>query len=853
MKPEENGNMLFFKRLLTIALSAALLGPIAPLHARDRKGDKYLTEGRAYQAKKDWDAALEAYQKALAEDPSDIEYQMAAEKTRFQAGQMHVEKGVKIRGQGMLGEALLEFQRAFTVNPSSAVAVQEIRTTQDMIERERQRVLQTGKESNPEDRGLTPLQQLKKEQDQQLERLLPAPDLKPLSPRRIDLKINNANPQTLFNTLGKYAGINVLWDPEYGSGAGSSSVKAQSVDFQNSTLEEALDYLSIVTKSFWKPLSANTIFVTVDSRAKRNDYEDNVLRVFYLSNISTTAELQEIVNTIRTVTDTAHMFAFTGQNAIVVRGEVDKVRLVEKIIHDLDRPKAEVLMDIVVMETNSVYSRQLAAALAPTGLNIPGNFTPRSGLQVVTNANTTGTTTSGTSTTGTTTTGASTTGTTTTGTTSTATGAAIPLANLGHLASADWSTTLPSALLQAVMSDANSKVLQSPQLRSVDQVKATLKIGDREPVASGSFQPGIGGVGINPLVNTQFNYIDVGVNVDMTPHVHDNGDVSLHIELDISTVNGQVNLGGITQPIIGQRKVSHDIRLREGEVALLGGLTKLQDTKTKTGTPGLSSIPFLGRLFSGESIDRERSELMIAIVPHVIRRPEFTAENLRSIIVGSSQTIKLSYAPEEPPDGLAPAAAVAPVAPVAPPTGTAPAAATPAPQPAAPAPGGAALPATAPPVAGLPATAPPPSPGAPPAAAVTARFVPANIDAAASGTFSVEVALEGGTDVVSASPIQIGFDPKLLSLVDVAAGGLFSKDGQAPVFSRNIMNDMGLATIQCNRPPDAAGVTGPGTLLILRFQALGRGATSVTGNMSIRNSRGLVIGSPTPQLPVNLK
>ena len=850
MKPEENGNMLFFKRLLAIALSAALLGPIAPLHARTRKGDRFLTEGRAFEAKKDWDAAMEDYQKALAEDPSDIEYQMASEKARVQAGQMHVEKGVKIRGQGMLGEALLEFQRGFTVNPSSAVAVQEIRTTQEMIERERQRVLQTGKESSPEDRGLTPLQQLRKEQEQQLDRLLPAPQLKPLSPRRIDLKINNADAKTLFITLGKYAGINVLWDPNYATDAGAAGAKAQSVDFQNSTLEEALDYLSIITKSFWKPLSANTIFVTVESRAKRNDYEDNVLRIFYLSNIQTTAELQEIVNVVRAVTEAAHMFPFSGQNAIVVRGEADKVRLVEKIIHDLDRPKAEVLMDIVVMETNSVYSRQLAAALAPTGLNIPGNFTPRSGLQVVANANTTGTTSTSTSTTGT-----GTSGTTTTGSTSSTSGAAIPLSNLGHLASADWSTTLPSALLQAVMSDANSKVLQAPQLRSVDQTKATLKIGDREPTASGSFSPGIGAVGMNSLVNTQFQYIDVGVNVDMTPRVHDNGDVSLHIELDISTVNGQVNLGGINQPIIGQRKVSHDIRLREGEVALLGGLTKLQDTKTKTGTPGLSSIPFLGRLFSGESIDRERSELMIAIVPHVIRRPEFTAENLRSILVGTSQTIKLSYAPEEPPDALAPAA---PAAPVTPPAGTMPAApapvgaALPAIAPAAIAPAAGGPPATAPPAAGLPATAPS-SPGAPPAAALTARFMPANIEAAASGTFAVELALEGGADVVLASPISIGFDPKLLSLVDVAAGGLFAKDGQQPVFSRNIQNDMGLATIQCGRPPDAPGVSGPGTLLVLRFQTLGHGATSVTGNMTIRNSHGLVIGSPTPQLSVNLK
>ncbi len=204
---------------------------------------------------------------------------------------------------------------------------------------------------------------------------------------------------------------------------------------------------------------------------------------------------------------------------------------------------------------------------------------------------------------------------------------------------------VPGALLQAVLSDARTKVLQSPQLRAVDGVKASLKIGDREPTATGSFQPGIGGVGINPLVNTQFTYIDVGVNVELQTRVFDTGDVYLHVDLDISSVTGQVNLGGIQQPIIGQRKISQEVRVREGEPALLGGLTKIQDTKTVTGIPGLNSIPILRRLFSGESVDRERQELLIALVPHIVRRPEYSAENLRGIAVGNAQSVHLSYAP----------------------------------------------------------------------------------------------------------------------------------------------------------------------------------------------------------------
>jgi len=168
--------------------------------------------------------------------------------------------------------------------------------------------------------------------------------------------------------------------------------------------------------------------------------------------------------------------------------------------------------------------------------------------------------------------------------------------------------------LQATLSDARTKVLQAPQVRSVDGVKATLNIGDRVPTASGSFQPGIGGVGINPLVNTQFQYIDTGVNVELLPRVHDNGDVTIHVDLNINSVSRYVDLGGISQPVISQKKISHDIRMREGEVGLLGGLINEQENKTVTGIPGLSSIPILKHLFTGDSTDHSRSELMIVLI-----------------------------------------------------------------------------------------------------------------------------------------------------------------------------------------------------------------------------------------------
>ncbi|HUK15000.1 MAG TPA: cohesin domain-containing protein [Bryobacteraceae bacterium] len=836
--------MPFFNRLTAVLVALAMLAPALPLEAKTRKGDKYLSDGRVHEAKKEWDAALEDYEKALSEDPAEMVYQMATEKARFQAGQVHIDKGLKLRAQGQLGEALLEFQKAYAINPSSAIAVQETQLTRDMIERERKRVEATGKVDPPAVRALTPLEEYKKNERDKLDRILSVPELKPLDPKHINLKMNNKT-KVLFETVAAYAGINVLWDPEFQP----PPKDGFNIQLEDATIEQALDYLAVLTKSYWKPISPNTIFITMDNPNKRRDYEEWVTKTFYLQNVQSQQELQEIVNAVRTITDISKIYQFLGQNALVVRGESDKVELAEKIIRDLDKPKSEVVVDVMVIEASSVFSRQITAALASTGLNVPVNFNPRQSIQVQSTTN------NNTSTTGTNTNSSTTQNLSNTTTASSTTGTFIPLNQLGHLSSADFATTLPGALLQAAMSDAKTKVLQSPQLRSVDNAKAILKIGEREPTATGSFQPGIGGVGINPLVNTQFTYIDVGVNVELTPRVHDNGEVSMHIKLDISNVAGQVNLGGIQQPIIGQRAVEHDIRMREGEVGLLGGLINTENDKTVTGIPGLRSIPLLGKLFSGESTNENRDELMIVLIPHIIRRPEISAENVRPVASGTQLTVKLSHEPApadvKPAEGTTPSGS--PIAPSSTPAN---------PKPALPAaennpivaPGGPALPATAPP---LPASAAPPATGGgAPQAQGPARvhFQPSQVDTDMGSSITVSLVVDGGTDVASA-PMIVTWDPKVLSLNSVNQGDLLARGGQQPVFNKNVQNDQGRASVQIGVMPNSPGVTAPtGALVTFTFQAVGRGATQVTiPQLNVRNSQGGTVVAGSPQLTVNVK
>jgi len=310
---------------MAILMTIAMLGPMLPLEGKTRKGDKFLAVGRSHEEKKEWDAALEAYEKALSEDPGELTYQMAAQKARFETSAMHISNGTRVRAQGQLGEALLEFQKGFALNPGSTVAEQEILKTQDMIQRERRRVEQTGAEAAPEVRGLTPSEAANKEAEERINRLLPVPELKPMKPTLQDFKMNNQSPKVLFDTLALNAGLNVLYDPEYLTQAASAA--KQTVTFTNSTVTEALDYLSILTKSYWKPINANTIFVTMDNANKRRDYEEEVTRIFYLKNITVNADLTAMVTAIRTVADLQRLFPFESQGAIIAKGTADKMAL----------------------------------------------------------------------------------------------------------------------------------------------------------------------------------------------------------------------------------------------------------------------------------------------------------------------------------------------------------------------------------------------------------------------------------------------------------------------------------------------------------------------------------------------
>ena len=827
------------KHLFAIALTIFIL-LVSGVEAKTRKGDKLLKAGEAAEVRGDWDKALDLYEQAVDADPGELGYLVPMRKARFEAGQGHVKAGQKLRTEGKLEEAVQEFQKALIADPSSAIALQEIKRIQDML----RAPAKTG--ARADERGLSPAELSRRQSEDRVDSMLGPPELKPMTAVIPVLKMNNQPPKVLYETVAKLAGVNVVFDSQY-----QAPARNFNVDLSNATADQAFDYLATLTHTFWKAITPNTIFVAEDNVTKRRDYEDDVVKVFYVTNATTVQEFQEIATAIRTVAEIRRVFTYNAQRAMIVRDTVDKVALAEKLVHDLDKPKSEVVVDVMVMQVNSERTRDLAATIASAGtagLNVPINFAPA------------GTTT-------TTSTGAN------GNPTPTTTGNTITLARLGHLSTADFSTTLPGGLLQAMLSDSRTKVLNQPQVRASDGQKVTLKIGSRIPYATGSFGSTLGGVGagVSPLVSTQFNYADVGVSIDMTPQVHSTEEVTLHMEVTVSSVQQYINIGGISQPIIQQSANVADIRLREGEVNILGGLSQSQDTNLVNGIPGLVNIPVLGHtIFGSDHTDKIRSELMIALVPHIVRTPAYTAENLRGIYAGTDQVVKINYAPkdEEPmgsildPAGTAPtvAGAVPPPA-AAPTTGVAIMPGTvrvspPAASPMAPANAAAATPAPARIMPMMPMTASA-TPGAAPAAPGTAArvsFSPSTLQAADGATVKVNVQVENGAAMSSLAPLRVKYDPALLRLEDIEPGDIFSRGGGGATSTKDIRNDDGEASITIERLPGAAAVNGPGTLAVLTFTAIGSGQAPVTiEEVALKDAQSQPVPANTASLGVQIQ
>ena len=759
-------------------LLASVLIP-AGAYARGDSANSFYKQGQAAESREDFDTAYQDFQKAWTMAPKDIRYRTAMDRVRVSASTAHVTKGRKLLAAGDEQGALVELLRAAEIDPGNEAAQQEI----TKIRSRHSEAPMIGNGGVPETSS----------EEAGIDTMASPTQLKPMSNEPLSLHMVEDS-KVVYQAVGKAAGINVMFDPDY-------TGKRIQVDLNNVSLMDALRIVGTLSGTFWRPVTANTIFVAQNSRAKRTELEEQAVQTFYLTNAWQQNDLNDVQTALRNVLPNAKVYGVASQNAIVMRATPDELMLAEKLINDLDKARPEVVVDISVLEVAKNWEQNLGISWpqsAGVTLQPPTTSTSTTTTNPVTGATTSATPT---------------------------------LYNLAHLNSTEFAVTLGTATANMLLTDSNTRILQNPRIRCTDAQKATMKIGSRIPIATGSFSSGVGvAAAITPMAETQFQYIDVGVNIEMTPTVHYDHDVTLKLKIEVSSESGSTTIEGVTEPIIAQKTSEQTIRLREGEASILGGILNQQDQQNWTGIPGLSSIPILKYLFGSMDHIKTDDEIVFLLVPHIVRSPLLTDVNLRSIDTGVGQNIELRHISQNVSAGKSTATRQANQA------DSASAAVGTVPGQTAQAAGDAALAqlrAAAEPQPRTPAAAAPnatPSLASAPAqgSAETLRFAfaPPRMPVAVGAQFQVPIVISGAAGI-AATPLQIQYDASKLTLVNVDSGDFLGRDGQAVAL---VHRDEGPGTLTINaaRPPGATGIDGAGVVCVLSFQAKVPGESTVT-------------------------
>jgi len=789
-----------FARVLPAALMVACLSAIHVTPAQAQSASTWNKRGENAEVREDFDGAYEAYRNAHLKKPKDLRYKGRYERMRFQAAVSHVDRGRVVKQSGDAAGALAEFGRALQIDPGNQTAQQEI----DLIKKE-----QSGPPPPPSPAAMEQMAG----QNEVLSTIgsMSGPvQLQPMSNDPITLHMVE-DVKVIYQAIGKAAGLNVLFDPDFQS-------KRIPVDLTAVTWSDALRIVGTVGGSFYKPVTTNTIFVAQNNRTKHTDLDQLAVQTFYLTNAIQQNDANEVTTAIRNLLDpSVKVYPVLSQNAIVMRATPDQLMLAQKLLNDLDRTRAEVVVDVAILEVSRIKMRNL-------GITLPQSFglTPQ----------------------------ASPTSTSSSTTPATGTPSDFTLNSLAHLNATNFGVSLSGGTLNALLTDADTRVLQNPRIRATDGQRATVKIGSKIPVATGSYSAGVSTGTASLGVQTQFTYLDVGVNIDMTPTVHYDREVTLKMKIEVSTQSNTVVISGVAEPIISQRVSEQVIQLKEGEPSILAGIITKTDSLNVQGTPGIAELPLLKYIFGSRSTDNEQDEIVFLLIPHIVRESLLTRLNTRAIDTGTGQAIELRRDTSPKADleaSLNPA--LRPVANQA--TSAANAASAMVQQmrqQAAPLQPGSTGPVPA--QGANPAAVPAPTSDGPP---VSLTVVAGSPNQSVGSTFQVAVMLANGRDVYSV-PLQMQFNPAVLELVNVDAGDFLGRDGQAVAMAHREEEGLGLVTISSSRPPGVAGVTGQGSLCTLTFRAKAAGDSNLAlVKVSAKNSAQATLSAVGSQTVVHVK
>ena len=539
-------------------------------------------QAQNHEQRQHWDLAVMAYQKAASIDPVNKKYEAALFRSRMQAAQVHLGRGRLHRSAGQLDLAKVELEQSAALDATNDVALQELRRVVEEIEARR-----------AETEGGAPAEKAKKAARG---RRAAPPMLRPASDEPIDVTFPpDSTIKKIYQALCAAAGINVIFDPQLKD-------DKFTLDLRNLTFQKALETAMRQAGHFYKVIDEKTILVAQDNQQNRKEYEDQVVRTFFLSN----GDVKDVSTMVRSLLDLRRMATVTQLNAIVIRDTADKVAVAERLIEVNDKAKAEVVLDVELLQLSSTKLLNLGAALSSYAPITTGSLPS---------------TASG---------GAATTPT-------------LPWKDLLKISLTDFNFTVPSIAVNFVKSNTDAELLAKPQLRIAEGEKAQLVIGNRVPipVTTINTQTAIGSSGVVPV--TSFQYQDVGIKVDVEARVHHNKEVSLKLTVEISEIAGYGGAAGQEQqPIIGTRTITTSIRLKDGETSFLAGLIRSKESVTKGGLPFLSELPLLGPLFGNRKKENERDDIFLTLTPHITRAPQIDEEDLIPVWVGTENNVSFS-------------------------------------------------------------------------------------------------------------------------------------------------------------------------------------------------------------------
>jgi general secretion pathway protein D len=726
----------------------------------------------------DWDTAVTEYTSALEADPDNAYYKIALERATLNASRIHQARARELESKDQLDAAVLEYRRAAELDPSNRLAAGRAAEL-DRIIRDRLEAM----------RPKPPIQQMR----EQARQIAQEPILNPASREPLRVQFVNASLRDILNFIGTQTGLNVTYDRDFQD-------RPYTIQLDGVTLEQALNQILMTNALFYKVMDERSVLIAPDTPQKRAQYEEQVIRTFYISN----ADVQELAQLISSVVRVPQMAVQPmvavnkTANTITIRATAPVADIIERVIAQNDKPRAEIVLDVEILEVNRSRAKMIGLNLSQYALGAifsPELAPPNQSTQPtqVTSP---------------------------------------PPFNLNTItqgiSTADFYMAIPALFVRFLETDSETKVIAKPQLRGAEGTRLTLNLGDEIPVPSTVFTPlATGGAATSPL--TSFNYRPVGVNVEMTPRVTFEGDIILDLLVESSTLGRDVNIAGQNLPSFGSRKVTTRLRLREGESNLLAGLIREDDRRALHGFPGILRVPILRSLLADTDEVISQTDIVMLLTPRIVRTHELTPTDLAPIFIGTQQNIGLGGAPQLPnaavPDaGAVPGAAQAPGAPAQPPAGT----------PTVP-PGSSPIPGTT--TAPSPAPAPQPPPGdptpptataAPPAPPQSPEVIvtpPGTDFRVGAGPYMVPISISGATQL-SAVTLTLSYSPGVLRVRTVQEGSFMRQGGIAVSFTQQVDAAMGRIDLSLTRTTDTTGATGSGLLAAVLFEPTAPGSAT---------------------------